>query len=135
MPSKRPTGALGTRWLKLGVVIAIPHTAVTGADRIRVRGRITHENPLTVGRFCGTMAICKFMTFVACRIVENVKCSGPGRAQAVRRPAFPARPPTARPVADPDGRGARHLAELRQPDRAQPAAGERADPVADGGDL
>ena len=55
--------------------------------------------------------------------------------ETLRRPAFPADPPATGAVADPDRGGARHLAELRQPDRAQPAPGHRADPASAGGGL
>src|SRR5674476_1067690 len=57
------------------------------------------------------------------------------RKEAVRRPAIPADPPATGPVPDPDGRGARHFALLYQPDRAQSAPGDGADPAAAGGNL
>lgn len=57
------------------------------------------------------------------------------REETVRRPAFPADPAAIGAIADPDRRGARDLAELHQPDRAQSAPGDSADPAAARGDL
>src|SRR3569832_952685 len=55
--------------------------------------------------------------------------------ETLRRPALPAHSPAARPVADPDRRGAWDLAELRQFARAEPASGDGTDPAAAGRKL
>src|SRR6202035_228166 len=51
------------------------------------------------------------------------------RKETVCRPSLPAHPPAIGAVADPDCRGTRHFALLHQPDRAQPAPGDGADPA------
>src|ERR1700733_7722740 len=57
------------------------------------------------------------------------------RKEAVCRSPLPPYPPAIGAVANPDRRRPRHLAELYQSDRAQPAPGDGADPAPFGGSL
>src|ERR1700722_6533998 len=57
------------------------------------------------------------------------------RKETVCRPPLPADPPAIGAVADPDRRRPRNLAELHQSDRAEPAPGHGANPVAPCGNL
>src|SRR5258706_6682428 len=100
-------------------------------------GQLCHKGDVTPGHWRRNLAIPDRRSAPAqmtTRISEG--CHGRQfRKEAVCWPALSAHPPAIGLVADPDRGGARHFAELYQPDRAQPAPGDGADPAAAGGSL